>query len=250
MDLLQPAPTGQQTRGKNIFVALGVAALVGFFCFLGLIVYYSWRIKYGDGQTLAKEFQQKNFTVLSTAAQPAQIIDSATFPRIIRPENPVRGKSDAPITIVSFIDFECPFSRAAHSDFEAVVKKYEPVVRIVFKHLPIEAIHPNAMNAAHAAACAHEAGKFWDYYDRLFTEQTLDADSLRAHAAAIGISPTAFDRCFDAKKYQKNIDADVLDVATLGIRGTPTYIVNETIVEGATGAGAWDRILLHELKRR
>ncbi len=223
------------------------ACLSAFLLFIMLVGYYLWQIAYGDRDALTQEFRSNKFTKITNATEtePHTTVDIAPF---LRSHNPALGQKDAPITIVAFIDFECPFCRESYPIFTDMSKTYAPVIRVVFKHLPITVLHTSALSAANAAACAHEQKKFWAYYDRLFQEQTLEETALIAHAGNVGLNTSQFTACLRDAKYQSNIEEDILDAQRLGIRGTPTYIVNGKKVEGVVPRDAWDTILTQALR--
>lgn len=231
-----------------VFLSLLALAVLGF---ASLFFYYGWQIKYGDAGKLAKDFAQDKFSMDSRLANSAgnakvQIDD---WQKYVRPANPVWGGSQASITVLVFIDFECPFSREAYDGFKQVMEKYAPVVKVVFKSLPLAEIHPNSLRAANAAACAGEQGKFWEYYDRLFIDKKLDEAGLTASAGALGLDANKFSACLGQNKYEAQIMDDMKDAVSLGVRGTPTYFVNGLKVEGVTSAGDWDKIILNFLQK-
>jgi len=222
-----------------VFVAL---AFAGFF------VFYSVKIKFGDSDKLAKQFaptqadSQKEKINLGPQVQGMQ--------KYIRNFNPAFGAKDAKITVIEFIDFECQFCRQEYSIFKNVSQKYGPVMRVVFKNLPAKSSHPNAESSANAAACANEQGKFWQYYDLLFSTQKLDQESLIEHAQTLGLDTDAFSACLSETKFQSNIGQDMMDAASLRVKGTPTYFVNGYMIEGTPDEGAWDKIVLQLLNSK
>lgn len=248
MEVSSP-PKRARLSGRQAWRAAAIAVIVIVFSFLALVAYYLWQIKFGDRETLAREFSSPAFTRdASRGDWTPELRDVPDFASYIRPHNPTLGNPDAPVTIIAFIDFECPFCQKSYPIFKQVSETYAPVVRIIFKHFPISAIHPQANAAANAAACASEQKKFWQYYDILFEKKTLDDAALAGLAKNIGLSSERFHTCLSAKKYQINIDEDLSDVAALSILGTPTYLVNGKRVEGVIDARAWDAILLKELQ--
>ena len=167
----------------------------------------------------------------------------------IRPNNPVFGKKDAPITILAFIDFECPYSSEAYADFKKIMSKYEPVIRVIFKNLPLINLHPDAMVAAEAGMCANEQNKFWPYYDLLFTKKDLENNPFVAYAEELGLNQDKFSICLGEEKYLPQITQDVSDAVSLGLRGTPTYFVNGAIIEGNITEADWDKVILQFLNK-
>lgn len=233
----------------KIFLWVGGTLLCGFLLFGALVGYYLWQIKQGKSVGLDRQFNQSAFTLSPGASQAARpTVDPTTLAAAIRSDSPTRGPRDAQVTIVAFIDFECPFCQASYPITTKVFDRYEPVARIVFKHLPLESLHPQAMSASLAAACAGEQQKFWEYYDRLFVTKQLDDASLLTQAAALKLNMTAFESCLSTEKYRPQIEKDIEDAARLGVRGTPTYFINNVKVEGVATESTWDTLMLEALK--
>ncbi len=148
-------------------------------------------------------------------------------------DSPQRGPADAWVTIVEFADFECPYCRMEEPVLTAVAAAYPEDVRVVFKHFPLPpSIHPHARQAAIAAECAHAQGRFWELHDLLLTTE-LDDATLQADAARAGLDTAAWETCFAAAATSARVDADVTLGTSLGIRGTPSLVVNGSLVEGA-----------------
>lgn len=240
-------PWYKQPAG-GIFVVILACVILGLIGFAGLAGYYVWQIQKGETPAIATVIQSDRLTVDTTRAlQTPQVIET-NITSFIRPHNPTLGPSSAPVTILTFIDFECPFCQEAYPTFTEIVKTYGPIVRVVFKHFPITEIHPQSRRAALAATCAQEQNRFWEYYHELFKEKRLGEDTLLAHARTIQLDETQFRDCLAQERYQKNIDEDLLDVQALGVRGTPTYFVNQTKLEGVTNKETWRDVILRALK--
>jgi hypothetical protein len=115
---------------------------------------------------------------------------------------PSAGPANAPVTIVEFSDYQCPFCRRAHPHLKEVLRRYPEQVKLVYRHFPLDSIHPQARAAAEAAACAQEQGKFWDYHEKLFTSDAgFSAEALAAHAGEVGLDVDAFARCVEARTF-------------------------------------------------
>lgn len=250
MSQLGPIIPWYRTRAGAIFLAILGAIFLFVLGFSGLIGYYGLKIKLGKGQELAKTFSQQ-FTLDPAKRNLVQTNTIAQNPlKFIRDHTPTLGEINAPVTILAFIDFECPFSQAGWPTFQEVTERYGPAIRVAFKHLPVPAIHPQALNAHLAAACAQEQNKFWEYYNRLFTDKRLDPTSLLQYAEEAGINLNQFKTCFADKKYQPAIQQDLIDASKLGIRGTPTYIVNQLKLEGIAPLAVWNKVILTELQKK
>jgi protein-disulfide isomerase len=165
---------------------------------------------------------------------------------------PARGPEGAPVEIIEFSDFQCPFCQRARPTVEQVMKTYGDRVRLVYRHYPLRN-HLNARPAAEAASCAAEQGKFWQYHDQLFDNSSkLSDNDLKQHAAAIGLDRDKFNACFDQKKFKKDVDEDIAEADEAGVSGTPAFFINGRSLDGAQPLEAFKRIIDEELelKRR
>jgi protein-disulfide isomerase len=143
-----------------------------------------------------------------------------------------RGPANAPITLIAFSDYECPYCKRAETTVEEVLKAYPDKIRYYHRDFPLD-FHANARPAAMAARCANEQGKFWAYRTALFTSADLSADRLKAIADEIGLDRTKFDACVASDKLAAAIDKDMADAATVGVNGTPAFFVNGRMLSGA-----------------
>jgi protein-disulfide isomerase len=160
---------------------------------------------------------------------------------------PSRGPAHAPVEIIEFSDFQCPFCLRAHPTVAQVLSTYGDRVRFVYRHYPLPN-HPNARPAAEAAACAGEQGKFWEYHDRLFDNQSkLGEADLKQHAAALALDTAKFDACVDTHKYKGDVDADVAAGEEAGVSGTPAFFINGRQLSGAQPFEAFKRVIDEEL---
>jgi protein-disulfide isomerase len=141
------------------------------------------------------------------------------------------GRDDAPVTVVEFADYQCPFCRKFHSETFAELKKNyidTGKVRYVSRDLPLD-FHPNAPGAAVAARCAGEQHKFWEMRDMMVVNAAdLTPPSLLKYGEQINLDMTAFGACLNDKKYTAAVQKDVADAGTLGISGTPSFVVGKT----------------------
>jgi len=169
----------------------------------------------------------------------------------IAPDDPSQGPVDAPVTLVEFADFECPFCRELAPTLGRLRAAYGDRVRIVWKDFPLTSIHPQAFQSALAALCAHEQGRFWDYHDVLFANQPrLRAVSLKQYARALGLEPARFDACFDSGKFASKVGDAFGTAARLGLSSTPSVFVNGRIVTGAKSYDVYASIIDEELRSR
>jgi predicted DsbA family dithiol-disulfide isomerase len=146
---------------------------------------------------------------------------------------PARGPAAAPVTIVEFADFECPFCGALFPSMAAIEKAYPETVRVVYRHFPLNSVHPFAQKAAEAAVCAAEQDRFWEMHDSLFGAQNdLTVGSLKRRAKDLQLDTAAFDSCLDSGKGAAQVKQDVADGVKAGVSGTPTLFVNGRILLG------------------
>jgi protein-disulfide isomerase len=164
---------------------------------------------------------------------------------------PARGPASAPVTIVEFSDFQCPFCSRITPTLDQVVSKYGNKVRLVFRQFPLP-MHPNAAKAAEAALCANEQGKFWEMHDAMFKDQGgLAVDALKTKAAAIsGINAANFNSCLDSGKQTPAVQADMKAGNKAGVNGTPAMFVNGRFISGVVSADDISKVIDEELKRR
>jgi len=161
---------------------------------------------------------------------------------------PVRGNASAPVTIVEFADYHCPFCRKAEPVLDELRAKYGAKIRIAYLDFPLDNLHPQARAAAEASHCALEQGKFWEFHDRLFKN---DPDSSQAAlnriAKEIGMDVAAFEACSSSGKYKTPVQASVQEGSRLEVTGTPTFFINGRILTGAQPVGAFVTIIDEEL---
>ncbi|MEM4260377.1 MAG: thioredoxin domain-containing protein [Candidatus Woesearchaeota archaeon] len=172
------------------------------------------------------------------------------FNKRIAGDSPSKGKPDAPVTIIEFIDFQCPFCAKFYREaYKQILTQYVDTgkVKIVFKNFPLP-FHENAEKAAKAAECANEQGKFWDMHDKLFENQNaLDTDSLKKYAKEISLDTNKFNSCLDSGKYSERIANDLKIGQEIGIQGTPGFLINGRIISGAQPFENFKKIIEQEL---
>ncbi len=159
-----------------------------------------------------------------------------------------KGKADSKVVVHVYSDFQCPACRAYEPVLNYAIEKYGDRVKFVWKDFPLMSIHPNARNAANAAWCADDQGKFWEYHDLLYGEQGSwsalpnPAESYRAYASRLGMNSDSFGACYDAKSFDSKVMAGVQEGNANRVNGTPTVFVNDVRQSGLDKAG-WDSVL-------
>ncbi len=214
-----------------------------------MIFYYTWQLRYGDAEKVTSQFNEQFTQSLDLSKIKLDSLESVEKSDIIRSHNPTLGQPDSDVTIVAFIDFECPFCKRSYPTFNKIIDQYTPGIQIVFKHLPLVSIHPNSLSAAHAAACAEEQGKFWPYYNALFSGNSLEESTYLSYANSLSLDINKFSNCLSSQTYGKDIKEDLEDAIALGVRGTPTYFLNGKKIEGVITKEVWDSLILQALQQ-
>ncbi len=179
------------------------------------------------------------------------------------------GNKDAPVTVVVFSDYQCPFCGASEGTNEDLINRFrasdptwEPAipkirekyidngkVKFVFRDFPLKSIHPYAEKAAEAAECAGEQGKYWEMHDKLFEEGVEGGvDTYKQYASDIGLDRNLFDECIDSGKMEAEVNKDLADGSSLGVRGTPAFFVNGRLMSGALPFSEIEKVIEAELK--
>ena len=162
-----------------------------------------------------------------------------------RPER--GGGAKAPVTIIEFSDYQCPFCGRAEGVVDEVMKHYGNKVRLVYRDFPLP-MHPQARPASEAANCANAQGKFWEYHAALFANQTaLDEDKLKEYAKSVGLDPAKFEQCLKDKPFKAAIDKDVADGEKVGVNGTPAFFINGRMLSGALPFDKFKEVIDEEL---
>ena len=161
---------------------------------------------------------------------------------------PSKGPGYAPVTIIKFEDYQCPFCKQVQPTVTELLSRYNGKIRLVHKDLPLDSIHPQARQAAEAARCADEEGKFWSYHDLLYTNSAnLSQENLKSYAKEVGLDINAFDRCLGSGKFKAVVQKDVIDGAHLGVTETPVFFINGREISGNQPLKAFEAIVNEEL---
>lgn len=185
------------------------------------------------------------------AAPPADVVAEVSVSG-----NPIMGKKDAPITLIEFSDYQCPFChRFWETTLPELKKEYVETgkVRYVFRDFPLDRIHPYARKAAEATHCAGDQGKYWEMHDLLFqNRKTLQMENLKEYARSLGLGSKVFDECLDKGKYTAEVQKDFEDGSAAGVQGTPSFFIGKTgqngtiqgtLVRGAQPIAAFSQVI-------
>lgn len=215
-----PTPPDTVTFKRSHFysVLVVIAFAVGI-----LVGYMAWGRGSGSSPTAANN----NPPAATEQAFRRFDIPTEGFPSI--------GPKDAPIVIVEFSDYQCPYCQRWHDQvYEPLMAAYPGKIRFVYRNFPLTQIHPQAMNAAEASLCAGEQDAYWQYHGKLFDNYDVLSDDLYASLATdLGLDVTAFQACMTEHRYKDEIEADMSFSLNLGIQSTPTFFINGIPVIGA-----------------
>jgi protein-disulfide isomerase len=209
------------------------------------------RIKQAVKQQKLRENMGKMLEQLKEKHHVAVALEPPDLPRIqVEAKGPTRGPSSAPVTIVEFSDFQCPFCGREFPVIEKLMKEYDGKVRLVFRHFPLD-FHPFAEKAAEAAVCAADQGKFWELHDQMFSnQQKLAVDDLKGYAKSAGLDSAKFDKCLDSGEKKPAVEADQKAGSEAGVNGTPAFFVNGVFINGAVPYDQIKQTVDRELKRK
>ncbi|PIR69342.1 MAG: hypothetical protein COU47_03150 [Candidatus Niyogibacteria bacterium CG10_big_fil_rev_8_21_14_0_10_46_36] len=169
----------------------------------------------------------------------------------VRDDDYILGNPDAPVTFFEFGDFECPFCAKFHAEaWQDIVANYVDTgkVRVIWRHFPLNSIHPLAQPAAEASECAGEQGKFWEYHDGVYETPSLTASALISVGQDIGLDMNAFQACLEAGTYSQKV-ADDFDLGRkVNVTGTPTFFINGNPIIGALPFSDFEPVIEQELR--
>jgi len=194
---------------------------------------------------------QARAAFLTSLREKADVRVEIEPPRIeVAAVGPALGPADAPVTIIEFSDYQCPFCQRAEPTLKQIAARYPEQVRIVYRHFPLDNIHPLARGASEAAACAGEQDKFWEYHALIWRETPeLDADKLAALAQEAELDLEAFSSCVGEGRFADEIEADLEAGREAGVNGTPAFFVNGIPLSGAQPLDAFVELIESELAR-
>ncbi len=164
--------------------------------------------------------------------------------------SPSEGPEDAPVTLVEFSDFQCPYCARMQPALKQVKDTYGEKVRLVFRQFPLNSIHPQAQKAAEASLCANDQGRFWEMHDKLFeTDTSLKPDDIRERATSLELNLEEFNQCMDSGKYAATVQQDVLDGVKAGVTGTPALFINGLSFSGSRSFEEISQVIETELQK-
>jgi len=196
--------------------------------------------------------QQARQDYLKTLRADSKVVVLLSAPRVEVAYDParMRGNPKAPVMIVEFSDYQCPYCHQVEPTVTQLLAKYGDKVSLSYRDFPLTAIHSQAMISAEASRCALEQGKFWEYHDQLFTASKLEKDDLIGYAHNLKLDDKQFGSCLSSEKYKADIEKDEQEGRKAGVNGTPGFFINGVFLNGAQGQDAFARIIDDELSRK
>jgi protein-disulfide isomerase len=144
-----------------------------------------------------------------------------------------RGAQDAPVTLVEYGDYQCPYCADVHSMIQSIAKTMGANLRFVFRHMPLKVMHPYAQYAAEAAEAAGAQGKYWEMHDAIYDHQSdLDLELVHALALTLGLDMPRFEADMEARRYRPRVERDFMGAMRSGVAATPTFFINGERYEG------------------
>lgn len=206
------------------------------------------RIKQAVKQQKLRDNMSKMLEALKEKHHVNVALEAPDLPRIqVEAKGPARGPAAAPVTIVEFSDFQCPYCGREVPVIDRLMKEYDGKVRLVFRHFPLD-FHPFAEKAAEAAVCAADQGKFWELHDKMFSnQQKLAVDDLKGYAKSVGVDAIKFDKCLDSGEKGDQVRADQKAGTEAGVNGTPAFFINGRQLNGAQPFETFKRVIDEEL---
>jgi protein-disulfide isomerase len=222
----------------------------GLAVILAIAVVFLW-FNQGSGGAPQGQVQIPNLQQPQPSPNPSpQQQAPARLDNIDEDDDPVLGDNNAPVTIVSFEDYQCPFcKRAKDQTFPQLKQEYIDTgkVRYIYRDFPLS-FHPQAQPAAEASECADDQGKFWEYHEALFANQaTLGRDLYIQLAGQFGMDVEEFTSCFDSGKFKQEVQNDFTYGSQVGVSGTPTFFINGVKLVGAQPYQAFKQVIDSEL---
>jgi protein-disulfide isomerase len=229
------------------------AELEGYYVGLGRVTlpFAEVKDKLRDGYKQAK-VQRAREDYLKTLRADSNVVVLLSAPRVEVAFDParVRGNPKAPVMIVEFSDYQCPYCHSVEPTVKEVLAKYGDKVSFSYRDYPLTAIHSQAMIAAEASRCALEQGKFWEYHDQLFTTSKLEKDDLIGYARNLKLDDEQFESCLTSEKYKADIEKDTQEGRKAGVNGTPGFFINGVEISGAKPQQEFTKVIDDELGRK
>jgi protein-disulfide isomerase len=188
-------------------------------------------------------------TSASPAAAQVNVNPDVKRTDVLTDGDPSIGPDSAPITIIEFSDYQCPYCAKWYTEvFTRLMTDYKGKVRFVYRDFPLYSIHPESQPAAEAANCAGDQGAYWEFHNALFSgKYRLGSDAYARYAEELGLNPEKFNQCVSTHRFKSEVDADFKYATTIGVSSTPTFFVNGLAVVGAQPYEVFQQLIDKEL---
>jgi predicted DsbA family dithiol-disulfide isomerase len=203
-------------------------------------------LKQQSGQQIQVQLRDRLFQEAGVSI----LLEPTRFEAAVAEYHPSRGgERDAPVTLIEYTDFQCPYCRRVQPTLDEIMRRYDDKVRHVFKQLPL-AMHTEAELAAEASLCASVQGKFWQLRDWLFANsKRINRDTLVEQARALDMDEPTFSACLDGRTYAAQVRQDMVEAQAFGISGTPGFLINGRVIRGAQPLDQFLDVINDELRR-
>jgi protein-disulfide isomerase len=239
-----PGPIREESQTKKTQTT--VVTIIVLIVLFGLGT-FAWRVAYFANLIRKGEIVQEDLRFVANRSQ-AQALpiptSSLNGTQTVSADDPRLGSATAPITIVEFADFACPFSREASRTMRVLAAKYPEKINYIYRDFPITDLNGAAAQAAAAGECAHAQGKFWEYHDKLYLNQDdLSEARLISYAREANLNTEQFTRCLKGDQFAEEVQTDLEDGVRAGVTGTPTFFINGLMVPGAIPEAILEEII-------
>lgn len=232
----------------KIAFSLGIMAGITLTSVAAFIMTYSLlRADLGAGATASNTGTVADVRDTGTAAPSPTPTPTAapTADITVKDDDHIRGDKNAPITLVEYSDFECPFCTRHQPTLDQILEEYDGQVKLVYRHYPLS-FHPEAQKAAEASECAGDQGQFWEMHDKLFAlnaDSNLSVANYKLAAGELGLKQSTFDSCLDGGDHAQTVTDELAEGTTYGVNGTPATFVNGQLVSGAVPFSSFKTII-------
>lgn len=179
-----------------------------------------------------------DYGVIVELSQPSARVEAGNAPRL--------GPESAPVQIIEYADYQCPYCQKVSSDLSRLREQFPDQVSLVYKDFPLP-MHPLAVQAAEAARCARAQGKFWQFHDFLFETKKMEFADMKQEARELKLDSERFDQCLDKREPYADLKKDVQEAQHLGLTGTPSFFINGHFMSGAIGYAKLRETVMQEL---
>lgn len=239
---IAPQKSFWKRPGGIALIIIGGLVVVILVMFGAMVLAFYRRIM--NGEDLSYLARQEQFTQSATLAGQTPGKTEVAQDEVVTSDDPAIGNASAPLTVVEFLDFECPFSAQAFPFIREAATKNPEKIRLIIRDLPLDDVHPNARLAAEAAACANDQKRFWAYHDKLFqNQQALDRENLISYAEQVGLDKKTFAQCLESGRFRAEVQEDFQAGVAAGAVGTPTFYINGRKFQGIIPEEVWEQLV-------